>query len=240
MIGDFAAGDTIDFKFTTRRFSTGVPYTLAGTPSLSVYKSNDASQSAAGVTLTVDFDSVTGLNHVRITTASDGTFYSAGGQFNVVIAAGTIDSVSVVGEVVGRFTLQGIAAGIAANTSALSTIAGYIDTEVAAILAAVDTEVAAIKAKTDNLPAAPAAVSDIPTAIQNADALLNRDMATGTDSGSPTVRTVRQALRFLRNKWTLAGGTLTVTKEDDTTASWTAAVTATAGADPVTASDPAS
>ena len=32
----------------------------------------------------------------------------------------------------------------------LSTIAGYIDTEVAAILAAVDTEIAAIKAKTDN------------------------------------------------------------------------------------------
>jgi hypothetical protein len=33
----------------------------------------------------------------------------------------------------------------------LSTIAGYIDTEVAATLAAVDTEVAAIKAKTDSL-----------------------------------------------------------------------------------------
>ena len=35
----------------------------------------------------------------------------------------------------------------------LAAIAGYLDTEVAAILAAVDTEVAAIKAKTDNLPA---------------------------------------------------------------------------------------
>jgi len=40
----------------------------------------------------------------------------------------------------------------------LAAIAGYLDTEVAAILAAVDTEVAAIKAKTDNLPASPAAV----------------------------------------------------------------------------------
>ena len=39
-----------------------------------------------------------------------------------------------------------------------NTIIGYIDTEIAAILAAVDTEVAAIKAKTDNLPASPAAV----------------------------------------------------------------------------------
>lgn len=35
--------------------------------------------------------------------------------------------------------------------ASLSTIAGYLDTEVAAILAAVDTEVAAIKAKTDSL-----------------------------------------------------------------------------------------
>jgi hypothetical protein len=71
-----------------------------------------------------------------------------------------------------------------------------------------------------------------------ADAILDRDMSTGTDSGSTTVRTVRQALRFLRNKWSIAAGTLTVTKEDDTTSSWTAAVTGTAGADPVTTVDP--
>ena len=37
------------------------------------------------------------------------------------------------------------------NATALTTIAGYLDTEVAAILAAVDTEVAAIKTKTDSL-----------------------------------------------------------------------------------------
>ncbi len=72
-----------------------------------------------------------------------------------------------------------------------------------------------------------------------ADALLDRDMSTGADSGSPTVRTVRQALRFLRNKWSVSTGTLTVTKEDDTTASWTSTLTTTHGADPVTGSDPA-
>jgi len=71
-----------------------------------------------------------------------------------------------------------------------------------------------------------------------ADALLNRNLATGTDSGSATVRTVRQALRFLRNKWSITGGTMTVTTENDATASWTAAVTTTSG-DPVTAIDPA-
>lgn len=78
-----------------------------------------------------------------------------------------------------------------------------------------------------------------PTAVEVADALLDRDMSSGTDSGSTTVRTVRQALRFLRNKWSISGSTLTVTKENDTTASWTAQVTGTAGADPITSSDPA-
>lgn len=121
-----------------------------------------------------------------------------------------------------------IAAAFSTVNGTLATIAGYVDTEVAAI-----------KAKTDNLPANPAAVSDIPTAIENADALLNRDMSVGTDSGSPTVRTVRQALRFLRNKWSISGTTLTVTKEDDATASWTSTVSTSAGADPVTGNDPA-
>lgn len=102
----------------------------------------------------------------------------------------------------------------------------------------VDTEVAAIKAKTDNLPASPAAVSDIPTAIENADALLARDLGSGSGAGTLNERTVRSALRFPRNKYTLAGGTLTVMKEDDSTTAWTAAVTGTAGADPVTGSDP--
>jgi len=116
-----------------------------------------------------------------------------------------------------------------ASAADLATVAGYLDTEIAAI-----------KAKTDNLPAAPAAVGDIPTAIQNADALLNRDMSVGTDSGSATVRTPRQALRALRNKTSVSGSTLTITKEDDSTASWTAALTTDAAALPITGIDPAS
>jgi len=71
-----------------------------------------------------------------------------------------------------------------------------------------------------------------------ADAVLDRNMTTGTDSGSTTVRTTRQALRLLRNKRSIAAGTLTVTKEDDSTASWTAAVTTAAG-DPIDSVDPA-
>lgn len=82
------------------------------------------------------------------------------------------------------------------------------------------------------------ALDAIPTATENADALLARDLGSGTNAGTSEERTVRSALRFLRNKWAIVTGTLTVRKEDDTTAAWTAAVSTTSGADPVTGNDP--
>lgn len=105
-LGDFDASAVVYGKFTTYRPSTGAPFTLAGTPALSVYKDNSTTQSTAGVTLTVDFDSVTGLHHFAIDTSADGAFYAAGSFFDIVITTGTVDSVSAVGTVVGSFTLR--------------------------------------------------------------------------------------------------------------------------------------
>ena len=474
-LGDFDASAVIYGKFTTYRPSTGAAYALGGTPALSVYKDNSTTQSTTGVTLTADFDSVTGLNHFAIDTSADGSFYAAGSFFDIVITTGTVDGVSVVGSVVASFTIRknsalkpttagrtldvsaggeagvdwanvgsptttlnlsgttistsqavasvsgavgsvtgnlggsvaSIASGgitassfssgaidaaaiatdaitsaeLAATATAeiaaavrtelatelgridvatstrlasasytapldaagtrsavglasanldtqLGAIDDYLDTEIAAIkaktdnlpaspaatsdiptagavadavwdeaiaghagagstgeaLAAagaagdpwitalpgaysagqagyivgtaldatissrasqasvdtldnyVDTEVAAIKAKTDLIPASPAAVSDIPTAVENADALLNRDMAAVSDTNS---RSPLNALRHIRNKWSVSGTTLTVTKEDDTTSAWTSTLTTNASADPITGSDPA-
>lgn len=95
-----------------------------------------------------------------------------------------------------------------------TTVTGRIDAAIStrASQASVDTiddfldlEVAAIKAKTDALPAAPAATGDIPTANQNADALLDR--AAGVETGL----TPRQALRLLAavNGGKLSGGATT-------------------------------
>lgn len=104
-----------------------------------------------------------------------------------------------------------------------------------------DTEIAAIKAKTDNLPADPADASDIaalidalPTATENADALLKRDMSavTGESARSPL-----NALRAIRNKVAISSGTMTVYKEDDSTSAWSAAVT-TGSSDPLSSIDP--
>ena len=105
-LGDFDASAVIYGKFTTYRPSTGAPFTLGGTPALSVYKDNSTTQSTTGVTLTVDFDSVTGLHHFAIDTSADGTFYAAGSFFDIVITTGTVDSVSVVGSVVASFTIR--------------------------------------------------------------------------------------------------------------------------------------
>lgn len=68
-----------------------------------------------------------------------------------------------------------------------------------------------------------------------ADYLLGRNLAGGSDGG----RTVKDALRALRNKSEIVGATLTVYQENDTTSAWTATVSSSASADPVTGIDPA-
>jgi len=103
-LGDLAEDQVIDFTFSTHA-GDGTPTTLSGTPSLAVYKANGTTQSAAGITLDVDFDSVTGLNHVRIDTSAD-AFYAVANDYSVVIAAGTVDSVSVVGTTLAVFSIE--------------------------------------------------------------------------------------------------------------------------------------
>ena len=72
-------------------------------------------------------------------------------------------------------------------------------------------------------------------ASEYADAFLGRNLHRGTSGG----RTVGQALMALRNKVSIAAGTLTVTGEDDTTAEWTATVATQAVTAIVTSIDPA-
>ena len=68
-----------------------------------------------------------------------------------------------------------------------------------------------------------------------ADALLKRDMA---GVAGEAARSPLNALRFLRNMWSVSGATLSVKKEDDTTEAWNGVITATPGANPITGVDP--
>jgi len=102
--GDIRIEDTIDIKFTTVNTS-GVPTSLLGSPVISAYIDNGLIQLTAGITLTVDFDGVTGLNNVRIVaTAANG--YAAGTNVQLVITTGTVGGRSVVGYVVGSFSIE--------------------------------------------------------------------------------------------------------------------------------------
>jgi hypothetical protein len=101
---DYALESTFDVKFTSRIFATGVPGTLAGSPVVEIYEDNGTTQITTAETLTVDFDSVTGLNNLRIVaTAANG--FEAGKSYSAVISVGTVSGVSVVGEVVCNFTI---------------------------------------------------------------------------------------------------------------------------------------
>jgi hypothetical protein len=113
-LGNRAAASTVVFNFTTTSF--GTPTTLSGTPAISIYK-NSVTQSTTGITLTVDYDSVTGLNHVVIDTSADGTFYATGNDFSIVITTGTVGGVSVVGYVVGEFTIPGTSGAVSAGVN---------------------------------------------------------------------------------------------------------------------------
>ena len=75
-----------------------------------------------------------------------------------------------------------------------------------------------------------------PTAAENADKLLGRNIAGGSDGG----RTVTQALRPGRNKVDLVSvpGWMLVFEEDDTTESWRAQLTTNPNAEPITSVDP--
>ncbi len=104
-LGDYTAGKIVFCPFTTID-GNGAPTTLAGSPAILVYKDDGTTESAStGITLTPDFDGRLGMNMVKIDTSADGAFYVTGHEFHVTITTGTVAGVSVVGYIVGHFSL---------------------------------------------------------------------------------------------------------------------------------------
>lgn len=117
-IGDLLPGVTARLMFDTSDM-TGAGATLGGTPAVRVYKDGSNAESAAGVTLTVDFDSRTGLHLIEIDTSADGSFYASGHDFHVVLTAGTVSGVSIAPKSLGHFSL--------ASRSVLVSSTGRVD-----------------------------------------------------------------------------------------------------------------
>jgi len=88
-----------------------------------VLEENNATPITAGVSVSVDRASVTGLNEATVVaTAANG--YESGKMYSVYISTGTVDSVSAIGEIVAQFTIEASAAAqdLANGTDGLGAI----------------------------------------------------------------------------------------------------------------------
>jgi hypothetical protein len=160
---DITLGETVDFKFTTAEPDTGAPATLAGTPVISAYVGNSTTQITAGITLTVDFDGVTGLHNVRVV-ATTGNGYTDGSDVALIITTGTVDSVSAVGYKVAEFTI-----GRSAANSALKPVARaayLVDTTIATLASQTSFTLTAGSADNDAYNGMAFIFTDVTTAVQ--------------------------------------------------------------------------
>lgn len=135
---DYHIGETIYIMFTTRAFATGAPTVLSNSPVVSAYEQDSLIEITTGVTLGVDHDGVVGLNLITIV-ATGANNFEALKDYNLVITTGEVASVSVIGEVVGSFSLQkatgltalsrGQAQGGTAGTIQLSSVETFATNE---------------------------------------------------------------------------------------------------------------
>jgi len=126
-VGDYTLEDTLTIPFTTRAFSTGIPTVLVS-GEVQIYEDDSATQITAAETTTVSLDSVVGFNLVSIAaTAANG--FENGKSYTAILSAGTVDSVSVIGEVVGHFTIGRSAAAVdlANATDGLGALKAVVD-----------------------------------------------------------------------------------------------------------------
>ena len=104
-LGDFAIGKSVQHKFMTVNAS-GKPTTLGDSPTLLIYANGSVSGVASGLTLTTDFDTKTGLNHVTMLATSSVTGITSGAEYQIVIATGSVSGVSLAGFPICDFSLM--------------------------------------------------------------------------------------------------------------------------------------
>lgn len=108
-LGDRFLSSTFYTKFTTVNAS-GVPTTLGSTPALQFYVGAGATAFTVGLSLDVDFNSITGLNHVTVIATTSATAWATGIDVQVVVTTGTVSGVSIKGYSVCEFSIQNLAA----------------------------------------------------------------------------------------------------------------------------------
>lgn len=100
--GDFTLGSTFNLKFTT--IDAGIPTSVSGA-FVAAYPDNSSTEITAGLVFSSDFDSRVGLNNVQVV-ATSGNGYVTGSNYDIVAISGTVGGKSLVGYVVGSFSIQ--------------------------------------------------------------------------------------------------------------------------------------
>lgn len=120
--GDFQDSNQTIYLYFNTVGTDGVAETLTS-GAIEIYEDGSATQITSAETLDNDFDSVTGFHQVAIDLNDSG--FETGKTYTVVLTGGTVDSVSVVGRIVGVFSVGRYASA----TDIKSSVVGATTTE---------------------------------------------------------------------------------------------------------------
>lgn len=165
--GDFAEDDTVDMVFNT--FTSDDPsasVTIGAFINTDVHIHKDLGvgqrNNAAGITVSVDFDGITGNHAIKIDTSDDtvGGFWVTGSEYQVRIEGTTVDGATI-NVWVGTFSIERAGGTIALlKLIQAAVITNAAGADVAADIIAIKAETADIVADTNELQA-----DDYPTSI---------------------------------------------------------------------------
>lgn len=125
-VGDYNLSTTFHHRFTTVNGS-GVPTTLGNSPSAQYYVDGGTTAFTAGLTLTADFNTVVGLNSLAVICTSSASGLTSGVNVSVVLAAGTVSAVSMVGYPIIEYSIwrrSALRPATAGRTLVVSTTGG--------------------------------------------------------------------------------------------------------------------
>ena len=114
-LGDFKAGATVHLKWNSND-GNGASITRSTDGSIRLYKGSSDVQrtSAAGITDTENFDSLTGVHHLSIDLSenTDAGFYAVGNDYQIVLVGAVIDT-QTVNACLAQFSIENRAATVA-------------------------------------------------------------------------------------------------------------------------------
>lgn len=123
-IGEYHSSDVVVYYFNTKSGDT--PYTLAGTPTISVFTpmggTDATSMSSYGISLEINTNGLTGLNKITIVMSTAPAIFTNVGDYYITLATGTVNSISKAGMVLALYKVV----EASTNSNAPSLLVGTV------------------------------------------------------------------------------------------------------------------